>query len=208
MQVRTIDIRGKQYVTVAERVRLAHAERESFEMVESAPIQIADRWLWRVAIIVNGKRYIGTAEVKMNAPKNLPDGTNPFECAETSALGRALGFAGLGSVDSICSAEEVVMAIAEQEAPRQRPQPLRPAVAEQEAPKSPQPVKAPTEPSRRQTEPLTEDKANTGQIRALQSLYQRIGESVPSDINYWSAEQAKETIIALQQLSKDMQKAS
>ena len=192
MQVKTIDIRGKAYVTVAERVRLAHSERESFEMVESAPIQIADRWLWRVVILVNGNRYIGHAECKMNAPKNLPDGTNPYECSETSALGRALGFAGLGSVESICSAEEVVQAIAEQEAPRQRPQP--PKVTAQ----SPH----------RTTEPLVTGKANTGQIRALQSLYARVAEPVPSDLAEWSADKAKECIMTLQQVLSEMQKAS
>jgi len=117
-QIRTIDIKGKQYVTVAERVRLVHAEREAFEVVESMPIEVAGRWLWRAVIRVDERQYIGTAEVKLNAAKNLPDGTNPFECAETSAIGRALGFAGLGSVESIASAEEVIQAIAEQEAPR------------------------------------------------------------------------------------------
>jgi len=114
-QIRTIDIKGKQYVTVAERVRLVHAEREAFEVVESMPIEVAGRWLWRAVIRVDERQYIGTAEVKLNAAKNLPDGTNPFECAETSAIGRALGFAGLGSVESIASAEEVIQAIAEQE---------------------------------------------------------------------------------------------
>jgi hypothetical protein len=115
MNIKTIDIKGKQYVTVAERVRLVHAERESFEVVESAPFELAGRVLWRAVIKVNGKQYIGTAEVKLNAAKNLPDGTNPFECGETSAVGRALGLAGLGAVESIASADEVVQAIAEQE---------------------------------------------------------------------------------------------
>ena len=130
--VRTVNIKGKQYVDVAERVRLAHAERESFEIVESGllsiggtPIQIGDMWVWQVAIMVNGKRYMGTAEVKLNASPKTADGTNPFACAETSAVGRALGFANLGTLESICSADEVVRALAEQEAPVQpRKQPV------------------------------------------------------------------------------------
>ena len=117
MNIKTIDIRGKAYVTVAERVKLVHAEREAFEIVESTAIPVADRWLWRAVIRVNERQYIGTAEVKLNAAKHLPDGTNPFECAETSAIGRALGFAGLGSVESIASAEEVIQAMVEQERP-------------------------------------------------------------------------------------------
>jgi len=120
MNIKTIDIKGKAYVTVAERVRLVHSERESFEVLESIAVEVAGRWLWRAVIKVNEKQYIGTAEVKLNAAKNLPDGTNPFECAETSAIGRALGFAGLGSVESIASAEEVIQAVAEQEYPTPR----------------------------------------------------------------------------------------
>lgn len=116
-----ISIKGKMYVTVAERVNMAHEKKADFQIVESTPLQLADRILWRVVIQIAGKQFIGHAECKMNAPKNLPDGTNPFECAETSALGRALGFAGLGSVESIASAEEVIQAIAEQERPPAAP---------------------------------------------------------------------------------------
>jgi hypothetical protein len=126
-----INIKGKQYVTVAERVRLAHAEREAFEVVESAPFELAGRVLWRAVIRVNGKQYVGTAEVKLNASKNLPDGTNPFECGETSAVGRALGFAGLGAIESIASAEEVIQAIAEQEHHTPRHDPDKPATEQQ-----------------------------------------------------------------------------
>ncbi len=62
----------------------------------------------RIYIDVKGKPYIGTAEIKFNANPKTPDGMSPFECGETSALGRALGFAGYGVVDSIASADEVV----------------------------------------------------------------------------------------------------
>src|SRR5690242_19788531 len=101
--VKTRVLHGKDYVEVAERVRVVHELKKKVEMVESAPFQVLDRWIWRVVIKVDDLPYIGNAEVKLNAPKNTPDGTNPFECAETSALGRALAFAGLGTVESIAS---------------------------------------------------------------------------------------------------------
>src|SRR6266849_5879947 len=109
-----IDIKGKPYTLIAERVRLAHAERESFEMVSSGPLQVGPMWVWQVVILVDGKKFIGTSEIKFDAPKNSADGTNPVACAETSAVGRALGMAGLGSVESIASAEEVILAVQEQ----------------------------------------------------------------------------------------------
>lgn len=105
-------LHNRDYVEVNERVRILHELRKSgeitdFEMVESDAHQIADRWVWRVSARINGKLYIGNAEAKMDAPKNSPDGTNPFECAETSAFGRMLAFAGLGTVESIASYDEI-----------------------------------------------------------------------------------------------------
>src|SRR5437588_13108864 len=107
--VKTIDIKGKPYVTVAERVRQVHLdEKNGFQVLESTPLQVGDRWLWRAVIEVGGRRYIGTAEVHLDAPKSLPEGKSPFETGETSAIGRALGFPGYGLVESIASADEMV----------------------------------------------------------------------------------------------------
>lgn len=109
--VKTRILHNKDYVEVAERLRIVHAleqaEEKSFEMVESAPFEMAGRVLWKVVIKFNNRLFIGNAEAKMDAPKNSPDGTNPFECAETSAMGRALAFAGLGTLDSIASYDEI-----------------------------------------------------------------------------------------------------
>jgi hypothetical protein len=105
--VKTINLHGKNYVEVSERVNQVHEQKAEFDILISEPVAIADRWLWKSVIKINGHEYRGNAEVKMNAPKNTPDGTNPFECAETSAIGRALGFAGFGSVESIASRDEI-----------------------------------------------------------------------------------------------------
>jgi hypothetical protein len=109
-EIKTINIKGKQYVEVAERLRLVHDQKRTFEVIESEPYTLGDRTLWRVVILVDEKRYKGNAEVKLTA-KSGPDSTNPFECAETSALGRALAFAGFGTVESIASFDEVARAI-------------------------------------------------------------------------------------------------
>jgi hypothetical protein len=173
--IRTVNIKGKKYVDVAERVRLVHAERESFEIVESKPLQITDMWVWQAVILVDGKRYIGTAEVKFDAPKNTADGSNPVACAETSAVGRALGMAGLGALESICSADEVVRALAGQEEPVQpRKQPVS-------------------------TEPAS---TSESQRVALQNLFKMTDTEQP-DISGWSFAQAASAIRELQAALKE-----
>jgi hypothetical protein len=102
-----IKLHGKDYIEVKDRVAAAHAE-ESYSMLKEETFSMGGREYVRVFIDVKGKQYIGTAECKYNANPKTPDGQSPFECGETSALGRALGFAGYGVVDSIASADEVV----------------------------------------------------------------------------------------------------
>jgi len=102
-----IKLHGKDYVEVKDRVQAAHTE-ESYSMLKEETFSMGGREYVRIYIDVKGKQYIGTAECKYNAPPKSPDGQSPFECGETSALGRALGFAGYGVVDSIASADEVV----------------------------------------------------------------------------------------------------
>jgi hypothetical protein len=106
--ITVVPISGKDYVPVAERLRLLHEAKKDLEIVESAPLQVGDRWVWRVVCLIDGKRYCGSAEVHLNAKPGSADATDPFAVAETSAVGRCLGFAGWGSVESICSADELL----------------------------------------------------------------------------------------------------
>lgn len=117
----------KQYITVAERVAAVHESGKAFQVLESSPLQVGERVLWRVVVTVDDKQYIGTAEVHLSAPKNTPEGGAQFETAETSAIGRALGFANFGVIDSIASADEIV---------HSQPATPAPAPAAKPAPKS------------------------------------------------------------------------
>jgi len=103
----SIKLHGKEYIEVKDRVAEAHAE-ESFSMLKEESFELGGRAYVQVTIEVKGHMYIGTAEIKFNANPKTPDGMSPYECGETSALGRALGFAGYGAVESIASADEVV----------------------------------------------------------------------------------------------------
>lgn len=104
--VKTIDIHGKAYVPVSERVRVAH--------VESKLLSITTE------IIPNGgmvivKATVTTAKgtftgISAANPNKAIEKMSPYEVAETSAVGRALGFAGFGLVDGLATADEMVKA--------------------------------------------------------------------------------------------------
>lgn len=103
----TVQIHGKTYVTVAERLAMVHQASKSFEVVDSSPVQCGNHWVWRVQITLDGKQYIGSAQVHLDARPGSADATDAFACAETSAVGRALAFAGILSSESIASADEM-----------------------------------------------------------------------------------------------------
>lgn len=104
----TVKIHGNEYVTVAERMDMMRQSGKAFEIVLSEPVQLGERCVWRCCIEVEGRRFYGSAECHFNARPGTADATDPFACAETSAIGRALGFAGFGAIESIASADEIV----------------------------------------------------------------------------------------------------
>lgn len=127
--------------------------------------------------------------VKLNARPGSADATDPWACAETSAIGRALGFANMGVVESIASADEVIFAEQTSEAPQ--PDNVQPMKTK------PQPRKAPPT---KQATPVQEQDAKLlpGQFNALKSLYLRLNQEIPPDLGEWSFEQAASTIQGLQ----------
>ena len=102
-----VKIHGNTYVTVAERVALLHKERNGAEgqittsITEDTPEQVVVRATVRCA----AGTFTGHAHSMKNATS--VEGQAPLEVAETSAVGRALGFAGYGSAEGIASADEM-----------------------------------------------------------------------------------------------------
>jgi hypothetical protein len=105
----TITIHGKQYCPVVERVKAALASEGSYQIMSSDVLPMGDtgRLYCRVSVQVGERTYWGSSELKLTARAGSADGDAPLECAETSAVGRALGFAGIGLLDSIASADEL-----------------------------------------------------------------------------------------------------
>ena len=122
-----IDAQGTPYMMVAGRLVLAHksgqligAETEKiYEDAEvlqvKATVSIFNPETFAKATeagmtqqnagIVATQTFSGMAESDKGASN--AEGKRPLEVAETSAIGRALGIAGFGPLDSIASAEEI-----------------------------------------------------------------------------------------------------
>lgn len=101
-----ITIHNKQYVTVAERVQEIHKwsqdtnERFSIttEVVAHQPVVV------KATVTIGEQEFTGISAA--NPAKSI-EKQSPYEVAETSAVGRALGFAGFGLIDGIASADEM-----------------------------------------------------------------------------------------------------
>lgn len=104
----SINIHGKEYVMVNERVSAAHDEL--------AELDITTEVLYQEPVVIKAtvktKKGIFTGISAANPAKAI-EKQSPYEVAETSAVGRALGFAGYGIVESIASADEMAKASAE-----------------------------------------------------------------------------------------------
>lgn len=102
-----VKIHGKDYMTVARRVELAHQEK-ALESVETEVLN-HDPVVVKAKVCIKGQVYTGVSSVSLDSTKFI-EKENPYEIAETSAVGRALGFAGYGLIESIASADEMVRA--------------------------------------------------------------------------------------------------
>lgn len=114
----TINIKGKEYVQVHERIRYFREHypngrilTDIVELEGSGCIMRTQVWTKEDGLpVASGYAWekMGTSNVNK---------TSFIENCETSAIGRALGILGIGIDASVASAEEVANAIAEQEAP-------------------------------------------------------------------------------------------
>jgi len=102
--MKTINIKGKEYVPVVERIKEAHLRDKDIQ-INSEKIFEDENWIEvKSTITFKGKIFTGhsMASKTTGMMKNVA-----LEIAETSAIGRALGFANIGLLDGIASADEV-----------------------------------------------------------------------------------------------------
>lgn len=111
--LQTMDIKGKKYIPVNERVK-------AFRMlvpegtIETDLISSADNIIIKAKVYVNGDLKATAYAEEIRGSSNI-NRTSALENCETSAVGRALGFLGLGIDTSIASYEEITNARLKQE---------------------------------------------------------------------------------------------
>lgn len=99
----SINIHGKEYVTVSERVTEAHKELKNIDITTEVLFQ--DPVVIKATVKTEKGLFTGISAAN---PAKAIEKQSPYEVAETSAIGRALGFAGFGIVEGIATADEMV----------------------------------------------------------------------------------------------------
>lgn len=114
--MKTVDIKGKSYVMVNERLKAFRAEHKGYGLLTEIVELTADSCTIQAKILDEAGRVIamGTAREEREDKSSMVNRTSFVENCETSAWGRALGNFGIGIDESIASADEVARAIAKQ----------------------------------------------------------------------------------------------
>ena len=124
-KMKTIAIKGKNYVQVTERVK---AFRNNPAWIGWSIVtdihELTDDVCVMCAKIINPDSNViatGWGREVRNDAASMVNKTSYVENCETSAVGRALGFLGIGIEENICSAEELVFALQAQEQAKPAP---------------------------------------------------------------------------------------
>lgn len=102
--MKTIKIKGKDYVPVSERVKEFHKLHPEGQILTTIASNDEKRVTVRAEVKVGNKTFTGHSQAEWG--KGMM-GAVALEVAETSAVGRALGFANIGLSDDIASGLEM-----------------------------------------------------------------------------------------------------
>lgn len=131
------NIKGRQYIDVAQRIQGFWELYPQGRIVTEMVADDGKRCVFKAEaydMAEGGAGLLATGHAyEVNSGRGV-NATSYIENCETSAVGRALGMLGIGSTDSIASADEVMAAQAHQAQTHPKPQPqqqdpLKPAKA-------------------------------------------------------------------------------
>ena len=113
--MKKIQIKGKDYIEVNERVKQFHIDYPNGSITTEL-IEMTDRFITKTTVIPDVKfpdrKFTGLAYEKEDS--TFINKTSALENAETSSVGRSLGFLSIGIDTSIASYDEVANAVKQQ----------------------------------------------------------------------------------------------
>jgi len=112
-KVKTINIKGKDYVEVNERIRLFRLKYPMGSIMTDIVSNQDGVCVVKAAIVIDNV-IVATGHAYEKEGSTFINKTSYVENCETSAIGRALGAFGIGIDTSVASAEEVANAIKQQ----------------------------------------------------------------------------------------------
>ena len=121
-----VNLKGKQYYTVARRVhdfRAACSIADGWALVSSLVSIDGEVVIMRGAVVDPQGREVAVGYAEERRSNRGVNSTSALENCETSALGRALAAAGYGGSGQYASADELANAIQQQGQQRAKPKP-------------------------------------------------------------------------------------
>lgn len=107
---KAIDLKGKKYVLVSDRVLFFNDEYPKGYITTELLSQTADKIVVIKATVIPDvstpdRKFTGISQAIWG--EGMVNKTSAIENAETSAVGRALAFMGIGVIESIASIDEI-----------------------------------------------------------------------------------------------------
>jgi|TARA_R110000868_G_C10787633_1_gene756020 hypothetical protein len=115
-QLKTVDIKGKSYVMVNERISYFREAYPNGSIITEL-LSSTDGVHTFKAIAINDGNVLATGHASEKEGSTFINKTSALENAETSAIGRCLGVLGIGIDSSIATYEEVANAVKQQDKP-------------------------------------------------------------------------------------------
>ena len=116
--MKTINIHGKEYVEVNERIKYFREAYDHWSLISEIVELSEKRCVMKATVLNEEGRAIATGTAYEMLGSSFINKTSFIENCETSAWGRALANLGIGLDTSIASAEEVLNAKKQQETPK------------------------------------------------------------------------------------------
>lgn len=121
-ELKTINLKGKPYVLINERVKAFRENYPDYALL-SEIVELTDKRCVIKASVLDpqGREIADGIAYEVEGTSNV-NKSSFIENCETSAWGRALGNFGIGIDTSICSAEELILALEAQENYKETPE--------------------------------------------------------------------------------------